>query len=278
MYQRINKEFKIFAGISFGIFLFLLFFQPFTLNRFDFNNQMLFFLGMGVIVFLFMALVRVGLPWWIQRSSGKNDDTVLPANLKKFLIFGLSAVALSFYLRYVGLVDITFYVIFKLVFICIIPPVILRVYDMIEARERTNEAYLEENKRLQNLVNQFREINRNETITFVSENSSEKFNFPVSDVVKIRSADNYVEILYKEGEQFKKQLLRNTLKHIEHQTIQYASFIRCHRTCIINIHHAENLKRRQNSYWLSIKNYTEQVPVSRQYLMRIKEAIPANKG
>jgi len=35
LYQRINKEFKLFAGIGFGIFLFLLFFQPFALNNFD---------------------------------------------------------------------------------------------------------------------------------------------------------------------------------------------------------------------------------------------------
>jgi len=178
----------------------------------------------------------------------------------------------------VGLVDITFYVIFKLVFICIIPPVILRVYDILEAEKHQNEQYLEENKRLQSLVDQLREINRNDTITLVSENSSEKLNFQVNDVVMIRSADNYVEIVYKEGDNFKKQLLRNTLKHIEHQTTQYASFIRCHRTCIINVHHTKNLYRKQNSYWLSIRDYPEQVPVSRQYLMQIKEAIPARKG
>ncbi|MBS3769396.1 MAG: LytTR family transcriptional regulator DNA-binding domain-containing protein [Bacteroidales bacterium] len=278
LYQHINKEFKLFAGIGFGIFLFLLFFQPFTLNNFDFNNQILFLLGVGAILFMFMAVVRVGLPWWVEQASREKANTVLQPYVNGFLIFILNAVALPFYLRYVGSVDITFYVIFKVVFICIIPPLILRVYDTLEALKQQNESYLEKNKRLQSLVDQLKEFNRNETITLVSENSSEKLNFPVSDVVMIRSADNYVEIVYKEGDNFKKQLLRNTLKHIEHQTTQYASFIRCHRTCIINIHHTENLYRRQNSYWLSIKNYTEQVPVSRQYLMWIKEAIPARKG
>jgi len=278
LYQRINKEFKIFAGIGFGIFLFLLFFQPFTLNKFDFNNQILFLLGVGAILFLFMAVVRVGLPLWIQSAPQKKINVLLQPYTNEFLIFILNAVALTFYLRYVGSVDITFYVVFKVVFICVIPPLILRIYDNLEAWKHQNEQYLEEIKRLQNLVDQLREINRNDTITLVSENSSEKLNFQVSDVVMIRSADNYVEITYKEGDHFKKQLLRNTLKHIEHQTTQYASFLRCHRTCIINIHHARNLNRSQNNYWLSLRDCPEQVPVSRQYLMQIKEAIPARKG
>ena len=278
MYQRINKEFKLMAGIGFGIFLFLLFFQPFQVSIFDFNNQLLFILGVGAILFFFMALVRIGLPWWIRRSSLLKTHSVLPPYLSGLLIFILSAVAFSFYLRFVGSVDITFYVMFKVVFICMIPPLILRIYDIIETLKQQNEWYLEENNRLYDQLQQVNEIKRNDTITLISENSSEKLNFPVSDVVMIRSADNYVEIIYKEGTLFKKQLLRNRLKNIEHQTIQYASFIRCHRTCIINLHHIENLNRRQNSYWLSIKDYPGQVPVSRQYLLRIKESIHAGKG
>jgi DNA-binding LytR/AlgR family response regulator len=278
LYQRINKEFKIFAGIGFGIFLFLLFFQPFELNKFDFNNQLLFMLGVGAILFLFMALVRIGLPLWIQSATREKASKSLASYINGFLIFILNAVAVSFYLAYVGSVEITFYAIFKVVFICLIPVLILRVYDMLEASKKQNEWYLEKNKQLQSLVDQLKEINRNDTITLVSENSSEKYNFPVSDVVTIRSADNYVEILHKEGDNFKKQLLRNTLKHIEHQTTQYASFIRCHRTCIINIHHVKTLNRSQNNYWLSIKDYPEPVPVSRQYLMQIKAAIPARMG
>ena len=278
LYQRINKELKVLTGIGFGIFLFILFFQPFPINKFDLNNQLLFILGLGGITFLFTTFMRVGLPWLVQRNPRKGPYLVLPSYISGFLIFILNAVAFSFYLRFVGHVDITFYIIFKVVFICLIPPLILREYDILQELKQQNEGYLQENKRLQVLVDQLREINRNEVITLVSDNGREKLNFPVKDVVMIRSADNYVEILHKEENTFKKQLLRNTLKHIEHQTTQYASFIRCHRTCIINIHHIESLNRKHNSYWLSIQNYHEQVPVSRQYLIQIKEAIPARKG
>ncbi|MCF8335973.1 MAG: LytTR family transcriptional regulator DNA-binding domain-containing protein [Bacteroidales bacterium] len=275
LYQRLNKEFKIFTGIGFGIFLFLLFFQPFTLNRFDFNNQLLFILGLGGIIFLFTALVRIGLPWLVKKTSLKGIYSFPPPYMSGILIFILNAVAFSFYLRYVGFVDITFYVIFKVAFICLIPPLILRQYDRLEELKQQNEGYIQENKRLQILVDQLREINRNDIITLVSDNGREKLNLPVKDVVMIRSADNYVEILHKEDNLFKKQLLRNTLKHIEQQTTQYASFTRCHRTCIINIHHIESLYRKHHSYWLSVLNYPEQVPVSRQYLIQIKDAIPA---
>ena len=268
----------VLTGISLGIFLFLLFFQPFTLDKFDFNNQLLFLFGIGAILFVFTGLIRMGLPLWFQGGPAKNIHAPFPPHVSGFIILILNAVALSFYLRYVGSVPVTFYLIFKVVFICMIPPLILRVYDMLEDLKKQNEWYLEENKRLQAQIQHLRENNSNDNITLISENGREKYDFPVMNVVMIRSADNYVEIIYKEGERLKKQLLRNRLKHIEHQTIQYSSFIRCHRTCIVNLHHTDDLIRYQNNYWLNIKDFPEKVPVSRQYLMRIKESITAKKG
>ncbi len=60
--QLLSGEQGIILGISFGIFLFIIFFQPFPLERFDFNNRILFIAGLTGIVFIFLFLLRIIFP------------------------------------------------------------------------------------------------------------------------------------------------------------------------------------------------------------------------
>jgi DNA-binding LytR/AlgR family response regulator len=76
-----------------------------------------------------------------------------------------------------------------------------------------------------------------------------------------------------EGQKLKKALIRNTLKNIELQIKQYSNFIRCHRTFVVNLHYVVKLNHDYNSHWVTIKGYDEKVPVSRQYLLKLKEAL-----
>jgi DNA-binding LytR/AlgR family response regulator len=79
--------------------------------------------------------------------------------------------------------------------------------------------------------------------------------------------------VYAEGEILKKKLMRNTLKNIEQQLRQYSNFLRSHRICIVNILFIEKLYRNNESHWLAIKGFNGALPVSRQYLIKLKEAI-----
>jgi DNA-binding LytR/AlgR family response regulator len=82
-----------------------------------------------------------------------------------------------------------------------------------------------------------------------------------------------VEIVYKEGTAYRKKLIRNTMKNIELQIRQYSNFIRCHRVCIVNLHFIEKLNRDEHNHWLTIKGLDEPIPVSRQYLLKLREAL-----
>jgi DNA-binding LytR/AlgR family response regulator len=95
----------------------------------------------------------------------------------------------------------------------------------------------------------------------------------IADIAIIKSADNYVEIVYKEGNIFRKSLIRNTLKNIELQLKEYPNFICCHRICIVNKIYIEKLTKRFDTYWLTLKEFNEQIPVSRQYLLKLRESI-----
>ena len=269
----LNEELGLFLSISFGVFLFVLFFQPFPLDRFDFNNKLLFIAGLGAIIFVFMGIVRVVFPWIIQKYQNNNPQNVFPFYMSGFIILTLSSVAFAFYLHYVGFVGISFYIMFKVILICLAPIVTLRLYDEIDELRHQNETLIVEKKIIQKQVEKYEEDYLNKSIEFVSENNTENLNLLIADVAFVKSADNYVEIVYKEGENFKKKLIRNTLKNIEQQIKPYSNFIRCHRICIVNMHWIEKLNRNYNTHWLTIKGFEEQIPVSRQYLLKLKETL-----
>ncbi len=271
--QLLNREIRVLLAISFGVFLFILFFQPFPLEKFDFNNSLLFIAGFAGIVFFFILMIRIILPWIIRKNNREDEVTALNPYLEGFVILVLCSVAFAFYLRYVGSVHTTFYIIFKVILICFAILVTLRIYDVNKGLIRQNESLVSERKTIQKQIEKYREENLNRSIEFISETATGNISLPVTEVVFIQSADNYVEIVYVEGEKIKKSLIRNTLKNIEHQVKPYSNFIRCHRTCIVNMHYIEKLNRNYGSYSLSMKGYNDKIPVSRQYLLKLKEAL-----
>jgi DNA-binding LytR/AlgR family response regulator len=271
--QLLNEKLRLLLSISFGIFLFILFFQPFPIDRFDFNDNLLFVAGFGAIVFLFMFLLRVAIPWMIKKSHQTVNEPVLTSYLSGFIILALCSVAFVFYLRYVGFVSISFYIVFKVVLTCLAPPVALKLYDVNKELIQQNESLISERKTIQKQVEKYEEDNLNKSIEFISETGTENLTLLIAEVVFIQSADNYIEIAYMDGDNFKKMLIRNTLKNIELQIKQYSNFIRCHRTCIINMHYIEKLNQDYSSHWITLKGYHEKIPVSRQYLLKLKETL-----
>jgi DNA-binding LytR/AlgR family response regulator len=271
--RLLNEKLRLFLSISFGIFLFILFFQPFQPDRFDFNNRLLFVAGFGVIIFFLMVLILTVHSFLVGGNAPHEQDDIQPSFLIHFILLTFNSVAFVFYLRYVGSAPVSFYTVFKVILICLAPPSAIILSDRIRHLKLQNEHLLKEKKTLQKQIANCEEDNLNKTIEFASENNNDKLNLKVTDVGFIRSADNYVEIVYKEDENFRKKLLRNSLKNMEQQLKPYMSFVRCHRTCIVNTLMTEKLNKSFGNYSLTISGYPEQIPVSRQYLLILREAL-----
>jgi DNA-binding LytR/AlgR family response regulator len=269
----LKQELGLLLSISFGVFLFILFFQPFTFDGFDLDNSLLFVGGLGTIVFVIMVLIRIVIPWIFRKENQQTKVIVLPAYFNAFIILVLTSLAFEFYLRYVGMVHITFFITIRVILICLAVVLILGFYDLIDELKQQNELLVIEKRSIQKQIGRYEDELLNKSIEFISENNSENLELLISEVAVIKSADNYVEIIYKEGYNYKKRLIRNTLRNIELQIKPYSNFIRCHRICIVNLHYVEKLIRSNNNHWLIIKGYDEQIPVSRQYLLSLKEAL-----
>ncbi|MCB2208775.1 MAG: LytTR family transcriptional regulator [Bacteroidetes bacterium] len=269
----LKEDVGLLISISLGVFLFILFFQPFPYENIDLNNNLLFVGGLAAIVFLVMVIVRVVSPWLIRKYDHKDYQSIFSSFMGGFIMVVLSAVAFAFYLFYIGSIEITFFIMFKVGLICFAPPVALRLYDLIKRLKVENMSLHKQLNIFQKQLSKNEEEDLNKVVELLSESLTEKLSLPVKDIAFIKSADNYVEIVYKDTGQFKKKLLRNTLKNIEQQLKPFHDFIRCHRICIVNKQHIDKLNKDYSHHWLTIKDFKEQIPVSRQYLMKLKETI-----
>ena len=120
------------------------------------------------------------------------------------------------------------------------------------------------------------QISHTGPVKILSESQTDKIEVHPDDLMLIRSADNYVMIVYKDEESVKKKMLRNTITNIQSKLRKFPQFLRCHRTCIINSHYIVNLENSYKGYSLKILDYEDEIPVSRQYILNVKEYMDAD--
>lgn len=272
----VNKDYsyslKVYLAISLGMFFFILFFQPFELHLLDFNNLLLFIAGLGSIVFFIFCLFNIILPWYFPKILSGLKHERISTLIVNILICITISLAFVFYLRYVGNVVLSMFIVFRIFLVCVAPIAILMIVT--ENKYIKNQLYILREKNIElSLLMEEDEKQSSEIIQFISDNKSENINLSTSDLLLIKSAENYVEIVYKEKESSKRRLIRTTLKNIEEQLKKYPEFTRCHRTCIVNTKFVLELTKNYQGYRLKVHNYFEEVPVSRQYLLNVREAL-----
>ena len=260
--NALNAFVRIGFGIALGLFLFILFFQPFELDNADVNNYILTIAGFSGITFLLIGVLQIILPWsFPKRLNKKNWDLKREITLQ-FLLWALNSVAWVFYTAYVADVKLSMYLAVKIVILSLAPPVIILLIKEVRSLRM----------QVDGLKIQHRE-KRQEHIELVSENRSEKLALASGELILVKSAENYVEIQYLAGGTLTKKLLRATFNSIEDQLRPFSQMIRCHRTYIINIDHVMKLYREYGRIYLKMNGIEEDIPISRQYLLGIRNAL-----
>jgi len=271
--KELIEDIRTLLGISIGAFLLFLFFQPFDFEPVSFDTKLILITGLSGIIFAFLSLFYIFLPR-ILSMIFKNLEW---ENRSDYLIISLigifTSVASTFYLHYVGAVKLSIFIVFKIVLFSFFSPILLRLICIIKSLENQNNSLQNRNHELQNILKNYISDNQTQTIEIYSENNSEKIALFPDSIVTIKSADNYIEIFYLDHDSVKKQLLRTSLKTVDEQLRHYNNFLRCHRTSIVNIKFAGKLVRNINGYSLVLKNFDQEIPVSRQYILKVKDAL-----
>jgi len=268
--DNLKQNLKVIFGISFGLFLFMLFFQPLELLSTDFNNKLLIIAGFSGITFIFMVLALIITPSVLPGLflSGKwnfKRDIVLNT-----CIWASISVAFIFYAHYVGQAKITFYSVFIIVLLCLTQVSVIIITNRFEILKIKLQDALNLNKKPDKISV---EENESYEIEFESENKSERFSLPLNKIILLRSADNYIEIFWEKESEIIKRLIRKTLINAEYQLKEYKNYVRCHRTCLVNVDYVSKLNIYPQGYKLRLNFIEEEIPVSRQYILKVKEAL-----
>src|SRR4030043_459168 len=269
---NLKEQLKLFFSISLGIYLFILFFQPFGNVRPDIDEKLLYNAGLAGISYFMMWIFRIMIPSTYPKFSNYEKWNIGSKTMIYALIWFFNTLAFVFYIRYVGPLRMSMYLVFKISLVSLVPIIILIATDARKSLNQLVQALIEKNKKITGLLSDSEEKVKAVEV-FTSENKSEIIKLPIDDLVLIKSADNYVEILYNDNEKIQQRLIRNTLKNIETQLKEYSDIIRCHRTYIVNKKYVRDFTRGYTGYRLKLSGYNEEIPVSRQYLLMVKDAI-----
>jgi len=268
-----KSNFRTYLEIVISIFLFILFFQPFAVEKIDYQYSLLFNTGFGLIVLVSLFISQVIFQGRLIQIEAEMKTNSISIPLYFFTQVVTTSLGFIFYIRYVGQNNITFNTVARVFFICISLPVTIYIKNRFVSYRARIKKLLLESYSIQDKLKQFTESYSNKHIEIISENDSDNFRIQVSEIVYVKSADNYVEIGYHDEGAVKKRMIRNTLRNIEQQLVDFNNFTRTHRSSLVNIQYIDKLNKNFNTYWLSLNNTKETVPVSRQYLMSVKDLL-----
>ncbi len=268
-YSDLRLNLRAIIGISLGIFLFLLFFQPLNPQNPDFNNKLLILAAFGGITFILLGLMRIIIPSifadLFSRGKWTNNKEILWA----FLCVVFNSVAFVFFARYVGKIPATFHIVTIIVILSLMAIVLLAVVNEYHFLKRQLKELMPDTINNKNEVLPVENVQ----IEFESENKSEYFKLSLDQIILINAANNYIEVIYKQDEKMSKKLIRNSLKNTETLLSKYPSIIRCHRSCMVNKNHIQKITKGNEGLILTLTDYPKSIHVSRQYVLKVKEAL-----
>jgi hypothetical protein len=134
--------------------------------------------------------------------------------------------------------------------------------------------YEEEAKRLSaEIKDHTPALSDNREITLYGENRQEELKVMLSDLLFIKAADNYVEVMVRKDDRIKAYLLRSSLKKISEAVNTLPVLYRCHRSYLVNLSHIEKITGSAQGCMLSLKGSESPVPVSRSLNKELKQKL-----
>jgi DNA-binding LytR/AlgR family response regulator len=258
------------GGISLGLFLFLLFFQPLDPPVNEFNRKLLILAGFGIIHLLLLAVCRIVIPSVLPGLFQSEKWTIKKEAVLHLLFLILNSVAFAFYARYVGKIEINFHIAVNIVLISAASVAVLVIINEYKFLKTKLQSFMTQN---QDIDIQEPDADTLNGIEFESENQSERFFLFPEQIILIKSAGNYIEIIYKLKEKVSRRMVRNTLANAEQLLSKYPFLVRCHRSSVVNINCIRKVDKTSEGLKLDLFDYSRPVSVSRQYVLKVKEAL-----
>jgi LytTr DNA-binding domain len=259
---------KLIFFISIGVFVFLWLFQPFDISLLQVKEKYYLIVGLGFITFLSLSLNLLFLPSIIPQmflSSRWNIKKEIFWNL--WILFTI-LVGYFFYTNALNVMSFNFYMVIKLVLVATLPLSVLIIINhnkMLRSHMKVTDDLnkkLKENKLIQDKI-----------IHFASDYQKDSLAIKVSNLLFIRSANNYIEVFWKEGNLIKNQMVRCSMTNAEEIVKEHKFIFKCHRSFMVNINYIDRFEGNSQGYKIFFENVNFPIPVSKSSVMKLQELI-----
>jgi hypothetical protein len=259
---------RIIFFISIGIFVFLWLFQPFDIGALGTTKKYYLIVGFALITFFALSIYLLLIPSLFPKKFASAAWSVKKEIFWNLWILFTILVGYFFFTNALGAMKFNFYMVIKLVLTAILPISVMIIVNH-NKMLRTNvkkaddlNRQLKEHKQIQEKV-----------INFKSDYQKDSLAIKVSSLLIIRSADNYIEVFWKDGETVRNQMVRCSMTTAEEIVKEHKFIFKCHRSFIVNINYIDRVEGNSQGYKLYFENVSFPVPVSKGLVSKLQELI-----
>lgn len=259
-----HKRLRLNVLIALFVFLFLYVFRPFRIDEYV-DNIVLLCLGYGLVTLLICAFWMLLLPhlfssWFDNKRWTSAKEIIYLSSM--IIVIGIVNLLYSAWMSVFSMSWADFWVTqLYTLSLAVFPIIAIVIFE--ERRQSNRHSTLSEN--MSAALNQQHTgmaISHHLTLTASNE---EYIQLDSASVFYLKSDANYIEVIHREGDQFKKHLLRNTLKAMETQLASEQQFFRCHRSYLVNLNKVIHISGNAQGLKLHLEGMEGVVPVSRKH-------------
>ena len=259
---------KIIFFISLGVFVFLFLFQPLQIDALAMREKYFLVIGLGIVTFLSLSLNLLILPSLFPRILKGTSWNVKKEIFWDLWILFTVSVGYFLYYKALGIMEFGFNMIITLILIAIVPTSVLIVLN----RHRLLRSHLRLANELNIKLKEYKSF-PDKLVHFVSDYQKDNLSIKASLIVFVRSANNYIEVFWKEDQKIVSQMIRCSLIKAEEVLKDYKFIFKCHRSYMVNINYIDKIEGSTQGYRLYFEKVDFPVPVSKNYVHKLKELI-----
>ena len=267
----LKNHLAVAAFFGLFIFVFLIIFAPFELDKYPTRKLIGIALGYGFItticIFVTSSIFPLFFPAFFNESSWTTGKQILITGVIVFIV-GLSNYLVSplFVNSKWNLQSALWYQGITLA-IALLP---VTVYILSKQnrllRKFSQQAEKIEEKLQQNIEEKGKqEIKGNITQNLVlhGDYQNERIEVSVDDLFLVSSASNYIKVFHLQKTSLVHSIIRSTIRKAEESLSTYPNFFKCHRAFIVNLDKVVHIEGNAQGYRIKIDGYDELIPVSR---------------
>ncbi len=232
--------------------LFILVYNPMDVNNYFINSRigsLLSIRSAGIIGGLVLIITQFGL----RRLTGLTNFTI--GNFLAWVILELFVIAIVFFAIY-GERGQPFFDEFLLV---------LEHTYLLSILPYSLALLITALLNIQKISAMEKEVDQGDLLISISDdNNRPVFSVRASDLIMLKSEDNYVNVYYLEDNEVKNVLVRRSMKSLEKQFFN-SELLRVHRSFSVNMRHVNSIRKSKRKQLIRVNHIVDPIPVSEKY-------------